>query len=124
MAIVDDRDLARCRFGRAHHDEHRSGQHGWNYNGLPASTVLHWFPQFRAGTYTGQSQAAWSLAGNSSYVTFGGEFPGLNGINQQGVTRMAVRNLARTNAGRPTPPSRHVRSRPRRRHAPDRERSR
>jgi len=75
--------------------------YGWNYNGLPASAVLHWFPQFRAGSYTGQSQAAWSLAGNTSYVSFGGEFPGLNGINQQGLTRMAVRSVA-TNKRGPT----------------------
>jgi len=59
-------------------------------------------PSQRPGvTYTGQSQAAWSLAGNTSYVSYGGEFPGLNGINQQGLTRMAVRNLA-TNKRGPT----------------------
>ena len=27
--------------------------YGWNYNGMPASKVLHWFPQLPAGTYTG-----------------------------------------------------------------------
>lgn len=73
--------------------------YGWNYNGLPASAILHWFPQFRIGTYTGQNQAAWSLAGNTSYVSFGGEFPGLNGINQQGLTRMAVVSLAPNKRG-------------------------
>lgn len=84
--------------------------YGWNYNGLPASAILHWFPQFQIGTYTGQHQAAWSLAGNTSYVSFGGEFPGLNGINQQGLTRMAVGSLAPNKRGPTyaTTPSRPV----------------
>jgi len=75
--------------------------YGWNYAGLPASTTLHWFPQFSSGSYTGQYQAAWALAGNSSYVAFGGEFPTVNGVAQQGLTRMAVRSLA-TNKRGPT----------------------
>ena len=73
--------------------------YGWNYNGLPASTVLHWFPQFRPGSYTGQTQAAWSLAGNTNYVSFGGEFPKINGVNQQGLTRMAIRSSATNKTG-------------------------
>lgn len=68
--------------------------YGWNYNGLPASTVLHWFPQLSTGTYTGQYQAAWSLAGNGSYVVMGGEFPRVNGVAQQGLVRTAVSSLA------------------------------
>jgi hypothetical protein len=64
--------------------------YGWNYNGLPASRVLHWFPQMPVGSYTGQYQAAWSIAGNSTYVVMGGEFPSVNGTKQQGLVRMAV----------------------------------
>jgi hypothetical protein len=64
--------------------------YGWNYNGLPASGVLQWFPQLSAGTYTGQSQGPWSLAGNGTYVSLGGEFPRVNGTAQQGLVRMAV----------------------------------
>ena len=75
-------------------DEQGSGHYGWNYNGLPASTVLHWFPQLSIGVYTGQYQAAWSLAGNSSYVVMGGEFPKVNGVAQQGLVRIAVSSLA------------------------------
>ena len=63
--------------------------YGWNFNGQPASTLLHWFPPLAGGTYTGQGQAAWSLAGNADYVVVGGEFPKVNGVAQQGLTRMA-----------------------------------
>lgn len=87
--------------------------YGWNYNGLPASSVLHWFPQLSLGTYTGQSQSAWSLAGNGTYVVLGGEFPKVNGVAQQGLTRMAVSATApnkvgpsyTTNPSRPVPPT-------------------
>lgn len=68
--------------------------YGFNYNGLPASGLLHWYPTLNAGTYTGQSQAAWSVTGNANYVAFGGEFPAVNGIAQQGLVRFAVRSLA------------------------------
>jgi PKD repeat protein len=73
--------------------------YGWNYNGLPASTVLHWFPQLSTGTYTGQYQAAWSLAGNSNYVVMGGEFPKVDGVSQQGLVRMAISSLAPNKQG-------------------------
>ena len=80
---------------------------------MPASKVLHWFPQLPAGTYTGIGQAAWSLAGNSNYIVLGGEFPRVNGVAQQGLVRMAVRALApnkvgptyTTNPSRPVPPT-------------------
>ena len=77
--------------------------YGWNYNGLPASTNLHWFPQMPVGTYTGQYQAGWTIAGNSSYVVFGGEFPSVNGIKQQGLARMAVPSVAPTDTVRRGP---------------------
>ena len=63
--------------------------YGWNFDGQPASSLLHWFPSVTAGTYTGQGQAGWSLAGNSDYIVMGGEFPKVNGVAQQGLTRMA-----------------------------------
>jgi hypothetical protein len=84
--------------------------YGWNYDGLPASTVLHWFPQLAKGSYTGQYQAAWALAGNSTYVVMGGEFPKVNGVAQQGLVRMAVRGTAPNTKGPTynTTPSRTV----------------
>ena len=76
-------------------------KYGWNYDGLPASTVLHWFPQMPVGTFTGQYQAGWSIVGNASYVAMGGEFPSVNGVKQQGLVRMAVTSLV-TDKQRPT----------------------
>lgn len=87
--------------------------YGWNYAGRPASTILQWFPQIDTGTYTGQNQGAWSLAGNSNYVVLGGEFPKINNIAQQGLVRMALSSLAPNKRGprydtkpaRPIPPT-------------------
>lgn len=73
--------------------------YGWNYSGLPASTILHWFPQLLRGTYTGQYQAAWSVVGNGTYVAMAGEFLKVNGVSQQGLTRMAVRTSAPNKVG-------------------------
>ena len=73
--------------------------YGWNYNGLPASSVLQWFPALSSGSYTGQSQAAWSLAGNGTYIVLGGEFPKVNNIAQQGLVRMAVSTTAPNKVG-------------------------
>jgi PKD repeat protein len=67
---------------------------GGNFSGRPIPDFLHWEPTVAAGTYTGQSQGAWSLHGNSQYLVMGGEFPRVNGVAQQGLTRFAVRSLA------------------------------
>ena len=53
--------------------------YGWNYNGQPGPDILHWYPDFGIGTYTGQFQAAWAVTGNSQYLALGGEFPTVNG---------------------------------------------
>ena len=53
------------------------------------------------------------MAGNSDYIVMGGEFPKVNGVAQQGLTRMAVTALApnkrgpsyTTNPDRPVPPT-------------------
>ncbi len=87
--------------------------YGWNYNGRPASTVLHWFPQLAAGSYTGMGQGPWAITGTASYVVMGGEFPTVNGTPQQGLVRMAVSSIATNKRGptyaispsRPTPPT-------------------
>lgn len=60
-----------------------------NFEGQPRPDLLHWFPDLVAGTYTGQTQAAWSVTGNDQYVVFGGEFPRVNGVAQQGLVRFA-----------------------------------
>lgn len=62
-----------------------------DHPGTPRPSLLEWFPQTDVGTYTGQSQAVWSVAGNSKYVLYGGEFPKVNGVAQQGLVRYTVR---------------------------------
>jgi hypothetical protein len=65
-----------------------------NYAGTAAPTVLNWWPAFAVGTYTGLKQAAWTVTGDSRYVVYGGEFPSVNGVAQQGLARFAVSRLA------------------------------
>ncbi len=64
--------------------------YGWvDRAGQPAPQQLHFWPDWYFGTYTASDQGAWHVTGNDKYVVFGGEFIGLNGRNQQGLTRMA-----------------------------------
>jgi PKD repeat protein len=71
----------------------------FNFGGEPCSTQLDWYPDVTPGTYTGQSQAAWSVAGNSDYVVLGGEFPRVNGVAQQGLARFAIARIAPNKMG-------------------------
>jgi hypothetical protein len=79
---------------------------GWPYQGQPSSTLLDWFPLFQPGTFTKEHQATWSVtaSGDGNYVAYGGEFPLVNGIAQQGLVRFAVSSLAPNKVG-PTPTS-------------------
>ncbi len=67
--------------------------------GNPAPTQLDWYPTLTTGTYTGQSQAAWSVTGNSSYIALGGEFPTVNSTPQQGLVRFAIKTIAPNKVG-------------------------
>ncbi len=69
-----------------------------HFDGLPASQMLHWLPTFSPGTVSGSGQAGWSVAASDQYVVYGGEFPRVNGVNQQGLVRFAVRSIAPNNA--------------------------
>lgn len=70
-----------------------------NFAGKPAPALLNWFPQFSPGSYTGMGQAAWSVVGNSTYLSFGGEFPKVDGEAQQGLVRMAIPTVAPNKVG-------------------------
>ena len=70
-----------------------------NLRDQPAPTLLPWFPTMSAGQVTGQLQAGWSVSGNGQYVVFGGEFPRVNGVAQQGLVRYAVSSLAPNDRG-------------------------
>lgn len=65
-----------------------------SYPGVAAPSLFSWFPRLDAGTFTGKTQAAWTVSGNADYVVLGGEFPTVNGVAQQGLARFAVRPLA------------------------------
>ncbi len=65
-----------------------------NFQGYPSPTLQNWFPTLTAGSFTGQYQAAWAVTGNSQYVVLGGEFPTVNGVPQQGLVRLAVKDIA------------------------------
>ncbi len=66
----------------------------YDWYGTPSPSLVHWFPVLDTGTKTGQLQAAWSVTGNSEYVTLAGEFPKVNGVGQQGMVRFAIRPIA------------------------------
>ncbi|WP_377639250.1 LamG-like jellyroll fold domain-containing protein [Oryzobacter terrae] len=65
----------------------------------PGPSLVNWLPDMSMGSYTGQYQAGWNVTGNSSYVVFGGEFPSVNGVGQQGLVRFAVRPIAPAREG-------------------------
>ncbi len=62
-----------------------------NFGGQPATSLLHWYPDINAGTYTNTGQGTWTVTGTSDgrYVLYGGEFTTVNGIPQQGLVRFA-----------------------------------
>jgi hypothetical protein len=70
-----------------------------SYIGKPSSTLLHWFPIFSVGTFTGISQAGWTVTGNTDYVVYGGEFLGVNGVKQQGLVRFGIASVAPNKVG-------------------------
>lgn len=70
-----------------------------NFKGRPAPALLNWFPRLSSGTFTGEAQAAWSIVGNRTYVSMGGEFPMVNGTPQEGLVRMAIPSVAPNKVG-------------------------
>lgn len=66
----------------------------YNFQGLPSPTLVQWLPDFNTGTITGAGQGAWSVAGDSRYIVYGGEFTRVNNVAQQGLSRFAVRSIA------------------------------
>jgi hypothetical protein len=73
--------------------------YGWNYSKFHDTALLQWFPSFTIGAVTGQSQATWSVTGNSTYVSYGGEFPDVNGKAQAGLARFAIPSVAPDKVG-------------------------
>ncbi|MBO0901678.1 fibronectin type III domain-containing protein [Cellulomonas sp. zg-ZUI22] len=65
----------------------------------PATSRVTWYPQWWTGSYTGMSQAAFSITGTAAYVAFGGEFPRVAGVAQQGLVRFTTRDRAPNRLG-------------------------
>lgn len=65
----------------------------FDFGGNPSPSMVTWYPDFTIGSFTGQSQAAWSVTGNSQYVVMGGEFPTVNGVGQQGLVRFPAKTV-------------------------------
>lgn len=70
-----------------------------DFGGQPAPSIVNWFPDLRAGTFTGQTQAGWALTGNQTYLVAGGEFPAVNGVAQQGLVRFAISSAGPNKVG-------------------------
>ncbi|KQU65500.1 PKD domain-containing protein [Phycicoccus sp. Root101] len=62
-------------------------------------SIVTWLPDMTMGTYTGQFQAGWNVTGNADYVLYGGEFPTVNGVGQQGLVRFARKPIAPAKQG-------------------------
>lgn len=60
-----------------------------NWEGYAAPAMVSWWPSWISGTYTGQGQAGWTMAGSGDYLVVGGEFPGVNNKTQAGLVRFA-----------------------------------
>ncbi|MDQ1674224.1 MAG: trimeric autotransporter adhesin [Frankiaceae bacterium] len=88
--------FTRAKTGTVGHND----QFGYtDWYGKPRPSLLDWFPTINTGTFTGQSQGAWSVTGNAQYIALGGEFTQINRANQQGLTRFAVRAAAPNKVG-------------------------
>lgn len=70
-----------------------------DHPGTPRPDLLTWYPETAVGTYSGKDQATWTVTGNEDYVLYGGEFPRVNGVGQQGLVRYAKRSSAPNNSG-------------------------
>ncbi len=88
--------FSKARTGTLTNDGNRSYA---NFSGQPSPTQQTWFPNWTTGSFTGQGQAVWSLAGDNRYLVAGGEFPAVNGQSQYGLTRFAFDSVQRSTTG-------------------------
>ena len=70
-----------------------------DFRGQPAPSIINWFPDVTAGSYTGQYQGGWTTEATSDYVVEGGEFPLVNNKGQQGLVRFAIPSIATNKQG-------------------------
>ena len=60
-----------------------------DWSGYPAPAAINWYPDWYTGTASSLGQAGFNIVGNGDYIAVGGEFIGLNGKLQNGLTRFA-----------------------------------
>ena len=72
--------------------------YGWNYNGLPASGVLHWFPQLSRAPTPASPRPPGPSPATAATSSWAAISP-VNGVAQQGLVRMAVTTLAPNKRG-------------------------
>lgn len=65
-----------------------------SFTGNPAGKLLHWYPRWTPGTYTGANQAGWNVTASGNYLLYGGEFTTVSGVGQQGLVRFAMSDIA------------------------------
>ncbi|MGB4759570.1 MAG: hypothetical protein WBP26_05960 [Candidatus Saccharimonadales bacterium] len=74
--------------------------HGYaNFAGIARTSQLAWYPTLNTGTVSGSSQAAWSIVGNSNYLSLGGEFTTAENTPQQGLVRYTIASKAPNKRG-------------------------
>jgi PKD repeat protein len=83
----------------------RNDAYGWagTYGllGTPNAALLHWYPNFAFGSYTSARQAGWAIdtSADGQWVVVGGEFPRVNNVAQQGITRFRIKAGAPNKVG-------------------------
>jgi PKD repeat protein len=65
-----------------------------DHPGKPSPSLLDWFPDMNAGSFTGMWQGPWDVLVSGDYVLYGGEFTTVNGTRQQGLARFASKEIA------------------------------
>ncbi len=65
-----------------------------SFTGNPAAKLLHWYPKWSPGSFTGMNQAGWDVRTSGNYLLYAGEFMTVGGVAQQGLVRFAKRAAA------------------------------
>ncbi|MBW3084143.1 hypothetical protein KEM60_00327 [Austwickia sp. TVS 96-490-7B] len=86
----------------------RKDAYGYDFTDQQAPALLHYHPDLGIGVATGQYQASWTVDGNADYLVVGGEFPTVNGVPQQGLTRFALRPTTTAAPSFQTRPKRQI----------------
>ncbi len=103
-ACAGRRPRRSTRTPRANHDEERRlrlGRAAVRLVGVTYAKLLHWYPNFAFGSYTSAGQAAWAVdaSPDGQWVVYGGEFPRVNNVAQQGIVRFRTRAGAPNKSG-------------------------